>query len=402
MRAILKQNPIPSHWEWKKAQEHIDIRDGTHDSPKPVSEGYPLVTSKNLVNGRIDFSTCSYISKEDHDSISKRSAVDSGDILYAMIGTIGNPVIVYKHQEFSIKNVALFKFRNSDILNKYFYYFLGSDLTKRQFENKSRGGTQKFVSLKNIRELILPLPPLTEQQKIAEILDAADALRQKDQQLIAHYEQLGQSLFLEMFGDPVVNPKGWEVKSLSDITLKITDGEHQNPPLTDSGFHLIMAKNVLSDTVSFDNPKYVSPENYSKYIRKCNPEKGDVLLVSRGATVGRCTIVRTCKPFCLMGSVILVKVGQSMLGSYLAHIFKHKNFSKKLVNVSSASAQQAIYISHLKKLKLPLPPIHLQNQFANRITAIEAQKQQAQQNLEQSEKLFNSLLQRAFKGELTV
>ena len=102
------QASLPSGWKWYKARECMDIRDGTHDSPRYVADGYPLVTSKNLVDGKIDFSTCTFISKEDHNAISKRSAVDEGDILYAMIGTIGNPVVVEKSQEFSIKNVALF------------------------------------------------------------------------------------------------------------------------------------------------------------------------------------------------------------------------------------------------------------------------------------------------------
>ena len=149
----MKNISLPENWEWCKAQDYMDIRDGTHDSPKYVDKGYPLVTSKNLVNGKIDFSTCSFITKEDHDAISKRSAVDDGDILYAMIGTIGNPVIVEKKHEFSIKNVALFKFKNKNVFNKYIYHFLNSEITKRQFSSNSRGGTQQFVSLKNIREL---------------------------------------------------------------------------------------------------------------------------------------------------------------------------------------------------------------------------------------------------------
>ena len=100
---------LPIGWKWNKAKEVIDVRDGTHDSPKYQVNGIPLVTSKNLVNGSLDFSTCSLISEKDHFAISKRSAVNDGDILYAMIGTIGNPVIVKKEFEFSIKNVALFK-----------------------------------------------------------------------------------------------------------------------------------------------------------------------------------------------------------------------------------------------------------------------------------------------------
>ncbi|MBF4354487.1 restriction endonuclease subunit S, partial [Vibrio anguillarum] len=158
---------LPSGWQWAEAGKVIDIRDGTHDSPKPVEVGIPLVTSKNLKNGKIDFSICTNISAEDHEQISKRSVVDDGDILYAMIGTIGNPVIVQGDRDFSIKNVALFKFSKSQVYNRYFYHLLGSSLVTQQLEKNARGGTQKFVSLGNIRALQIPLPPLEEQKRIA-------------------------------------------------------------------------------------------------------------------------------------------------------------------------------------------------------------------------------------------
>ena len=108
---------LPSGWKWVKAQDFIDVRDGTHDSPKAIDFGIPLVTSKNLVNGEIDFSTCTYITKEDHEAISKRSAVDDGDILYAMIGTIGNPVVVKKSHEFFTWDKSGYNFSTRTLTN---------------------------------------------------------------------------------------------------------------------------------------------------------------------------------------------------------------------------------------------------------------------------------------------
>ncbi|MGM1004130.1 MULTISPECIES: restriction endonuclease subunit S [Acinetobacter] len=216
------------------ADECMDVRDGTHDSPQSLQTGIPLVTSKNLVNGKIDFSTCNFISEEDHEAISKRSKVDDGDILYAMIGTIGNPVIVSKDCDFSIKNVALFKFNNPDVYNRYIYHFLNSDVAKKQLAKLSRGGTQKFVSLGNLRKLKIPLPPLSEQRRIASILDQADELRQKRQQAIEKLDQLLQATFIDMFGDPVSNSKGWEVLKWRDA-LKIINGKNQKAVLDQNG-----------------------------------------------------------------------------------------------------------------------------------------------------------------------
>ena len=116
---------IPESWKWCRLSDVIDVRDGTHDSPKYVPVGIPLVTSKNLVNGVIDYGNVKYITQEDADKINVRSMVDDDDILFAMIGSIGNPVLVKKDREFCIKNMALFKrFANTDISMRYVYWFL--------------------------------------------------------------------------------------------------------------------------------------------------------------------------------------------------------------------------------------------------------------------------------------
>ena len=407
MSQFVKNISLPQNWEWCKAQDYIDIRDGTHDSPKYVEKGYPLVTSKNLINGKIDFSTCSFITKEDHDAISKRSAVDDGDILYAMIGTIGNPVIVDKKHEFSIKNVALFKFKNNRVLNKYIYYFLNSDLTKRQFSSNSRGGTQQFVSLKNIRDLNIPLPPLPEQQKIASILEAADSLRQKDQQLIEKYTALSQSLFLEMFGDPVSNPMEWNFSRIADLT----EGKTLN------GFfakkeHYVESGTPIVWITDFINKIYVETDDLRRVsikqddIYKYKLAYGDVLFCRSSLTVegiGKCAIVpkSITQDVLFECHIIKVRLGAQVLPEYFRFLSNTSYFRSKVMKSAKTSTMTTISQDGITDILIPIPPIALQNQFAERIQSIEAQKQLALASLKKSEALFNSLLQRAFKGELT-
>jgi len=151
---------MPKDWSWAISGEVIDVRDGTHDTPSYIDSGIPLVTSKNLKSHGLDFSDVSYISEADHVAISKRSAVDLDDILFAMIGTIGNPVIVDDDRDFSIKNVALFKCADGPVYPSYFHRVLSSSLIRMQLDEATRGGTQKFVSLKVLRNLQFPLPPL--------------------------------------------------------------------------------------------------------------------------------------------------------------------------------------------------------------------------------------------------
>ena len=160
---------IPESWEWVRLNDCMDVRDGTHDSPKYHSEGYPLVTSKNLRDGRIDFSTCKLISKEDFESINQRSRVDSGDILFAMIGTVGNPVLFHGKADFSIKNMALFKHIGNYLNMEYVYWFLS--FAQSDMKKQATGGVQNFVSLNYLRNYLIPIPPANEQGNIVKAIE---------------------------------------------------------------------------------------------------------------------------------------------------------------------------------------------------------------------------------------
>ena len=165
----------PNGWGKVLLGEACDVRDGTHDSPKYFTEGYPLVTSKNVTGGKIDFADCSLICEEDYNKINQRSKVDMGDILMPMIGTVGNPVIVDIEAEFAIKNVALIKFReNSTVINSFVKALLESDYFDRAVISKVRGGTQKFISLGDIRKLEICLPPIAVQEQFSDFAKQVD------------------------------------------------------------------------------------------------------------------------------------------------------------------------------------------------------------------------------------
>ena len=155
---------IPDNWCWARIKSCIDVRDGTHDTPKYVEHGIPLITSKNLSNGYLDFSTAKLISLEDHLSIKQRSKVDDGDILFAMIGSIGNPVLYHGNQEFSIKNMALFKKITNNISMDYAYIFF--EYAQTYMKKDATGGVQAFVSLNYLRNYLIPIPPQKEQIRI--------------------------------------------------------------------------------------------------------------------------------------------------------------------------------------------------------------------------------------------
>jgi len=197
---------LPFGWEWTEAHKVCSsVRDGTHDTPKYVEKGIPLITSKNLKNGNIDYSNVDYISEEDHAEISKRSAVEIGDILFGMIGTIGNPVIITHDNHFSIKNVGLFKKNEAILLPKYLNYWLQSWVCEHILKENDliKGTTQKFIALGGLRVLPVPLSSIEEQQAIvAEIesrLSVCDKIEESIEQSLRESESLRQSILKKAF-----------------------------------------------------------------------------------------------------------------------------------------------------------------------------------------------------------
>ena len=188
-QASLKEMLEPKEgWEEKKMSSLYDVRDGTHDSPKYQDKGYPLVTSKNLKGGILDMSNVNFISESDYKAINSRSKVDIGDVLFAMIGTIGNPVYVEEEPNYAIKNMALFKVPREQS-GEFLRYYLLNNIILSKMQSEAKGTTQKFVSLGYLRNFLISLPPLSEQQSIVATLDS---LKSKVDRLQANYEKISQ------------------------------------------------------------------------------------------------------------------------------------------------------------------------------------------------------------------
>jgi type I restriction enzyme S subunit len=188
---------IPKTWRWVRLGDVFDVRDGTHDSPKYQAEGYPLVTSKNIYSGQLDLSNVKFISEEDHLKISERSKVDKGDILFAMIGSIGNPVIIDVDPEFSVKNVGLFKYYDPKKSNpRYLQYYL--KLAEKWFKEESSGAVQSFVSLGKLRSYPFPLSSLEEQSRIVakvdELMALCDQLEHQTEDSLSAHQTLVETL----------------------------------------------------------------------------------------------------------------------------------------------------------------------------------------------------------------
>ena len=184
-------------WEEVALSKVSDVRDGTHDSPSYVKDGYPLITSKNLKNGKLDLTDINLISEDDYLNINKRSAVNIGDIIFGMIGTIGNPVLL-NSDGFAIKNVALIK-EKDELLNIYLIHYLNSSFFAKQVALLNAGNTQKFLALGQIRSLSIHKPQLAEQTKIANFLSSIDQKIEVVAQQIEQAKQWKKGLLQQIF-----------------------------------------------------------------------------------------------------------------------------------------------------------------------------------------------------------
>lgn len=280
-------------------------------------------------------------------------------------------------------------------------YYLKHYLEYRKLDDVISGSAQPQITGQGLSKVKIPLPPLPQQQKIANILDAADALRQNDKALIAKYDELTQALFLDMFGDPVSNPKGWGEKSLNELCSKITDGTHDTPLRLTEGIKFITGKHIRPFVIDYDNSDYVTEEVHKEIFRRCNPENGDILYTNIGVNFATAAMNTADYEFS-MKNVALLKYKRELLnGRFLESILNNEFFKDRLKRVFGiGGAQQFLSLSNIKSIMILNPPLDLQNQFAERVAIIEEQKAIAQKSLEKSEELFNSLLQKAFKGEL--
>lgn len=290
-------------------------------------------------------------------------------------------------------------FRSNKILPSYLRYFLMSDIVNSliMLTVKGVGGSLLRSDPKQIAKIKIPLPPLPIQERIAAILDAADTLRQKDQALLKKYDDLTQSLFWDMFGDPVSNTKGWDIYKLDDICTKITDGTHFTPAYKEKGIPFLRVTDL---TESNNSKKYISEEEHLELIKRCKPEKGDILYTKNG-TIGIGKIVDWDYEFSIFVSLCLIKPKHDVVNVKFLNTFLNTPFAlRQALRHSKVATIKNLHLVEIKKMLIPLPSLERQNDFTTKVEEIERQKKQVKTNIKKSEDLFQSLLQKAFKGEL--
>jgi len=251
---------------------------------------------------------------------------------------------------------------------------------------------------KYLKECVVPKPSLEEQKRIAAILDKADSLRRKRQQAIRLSDDFLRAIFLDMFGDPVTNPKGWPVKDLRSVVTKITDGTHKSPPMATSGIPYVTAKHIKKEGVRFDlAPTYISESDHREIFSRCDPGLGDVLYIKDGATTGIACQNNMLGEFSLLSSVALIRPCQNWLSSeYLVELLNNDKFKAALIGDMAGAAIKRFTLAKIGNFKLPIPSVEQQGEFSKIAEKIKTLQIKLREEMKEAQALFLALQSQSF------
>ena len=261
-----------------------------------------------------------------------------------------------------------------------------------------RGATFKEISKQIVSDIEIELPDFEKQVKVANIFEKISHLISLRNQQLEQLDLLIKSRFVEMFGDPVRNDRNWDKKSLKEVCLKLNDGTHFSPESFETGdYKYITAKNIKLDGFDFTNITYVSEDIHRPIYQRCNPEKGDVLYIKDGATTGIAIVNSLEEEFSLLSSVALLKQNRELLnGIFLCSVLNNSEMYANIRANMGGSAITRLTIAKLNCIKIIVPPLALQNQFAAFVEEVEKEKATVKQSLEWLNTLKASLMQDYF------
>ena len=302
-------------------------------------------------------------------------------------GSINKPIFV--ETPFWNVDTAFGLCANSEKLNpKYLYYFC----EKFDFEKLNTTVTIPSLTKSNLLNVEIPLPNLEKQKQIVELLDKVTSLIFLRKQQLSKLDELVKARFVETFGDISNSRK----VPMQDVCKIITDGTHQPPKFVLSGIPFLFVSNIVTNEIHYDAEKFISEETYNELIKRTPIEVGDVLLSTVGS-YGHPAVVKENKPFCFQRHIAYLKPNNSEVNSeYLRCAILSTDLQRQIDESVKGIAQKTLNLSEIRKLRLPLPSLSLQNQFAAFVERIDRQKQTVQQSLEKLELMKRALMQEYF------
>lgn len=386
-------------WNYFSFKEVAEVVTGATPS-KAISEHYggkvPFVTPTEL---GADAPICTAQTTLSELGASRARLLPPHSVLVCCIGSLGK-VGILGEKAATNQQINALVFDQTKVAPRYGYHYCKT--LAPTLINMAPATTVAIVNKSRFQELTIPLPPLPEQKRIAAILDKADAIKRKRQQSIRLLDDFLRATFLDMFGDPVTNPKGWEVRELEELCFSISDIDHKMPKSVESGVPFISAKDLLDDgTIQFQDVKEISKADFEKLSRKGKPHRGDIIYSRIGARLGKARLVNVDFEFLASYSCCTIKPDSDLIDrQFLCNLLDSPYILRQAHGGVRAIAVPDLGLGMIKAFKIITPPLDLQRQFAAIVQTVEKQKSTLQRHATESDTLSASLQSRAFKGEL--
>ncbi|GEN32334.1 type I restriction enzyme S subunit [Cerasibacillus quisquiliarum] len=386
---------------YKKLGEIADISSG--GTPKRTNPAYwkngniPWVKISDI-KGKYLEKTEEFITEEGLNNSSAK-LFKKGTLLYTIFATIGECAILNIDASTN-QAIAGINVKSEKVLNEYLYYFLKS--IKNTVVNTGRGVAQNNINLSILKNIDVPLPEIEVQNRIINLLNKSNELVKKCKAQIEALDQLTQSVFLEMFGDPYKNPKNWPVGTIKDITLKTQYGTSKKASENKGKYPILRMGNITyNGFLDFNDMKYIDLDDSEaeKYL----VHKGDLLFnrTNSKELVGKTAVYREELPMAYAGYLVKLVPNEKANSEFISGFLNSKygktllySMAKNIVGMANINAEE------LKRIKIYIPPRDLQDKFASIISNILERRELLNKGLKLLEENYNSLMQRAFKGEL--
>lgn len=385
-------------WEYKKLGELCtSISDGSHNPPKGIDHSlYRMISSQNVFDDNLQITedNVRYITESDHLCENKRTKLQKDVVLLTIVGTIGRSCVLKGNEGCLTLQRSVAALHPSDqIMPRYLMHCLIGN--RHTLNQEAHGIAQKGIYLKQLSSLSIPLPPKSTQLAIVSELDKINELIRLKKEQLKDFDNLAQSLFYEMFGDPVENEKGWEVKKLKEIaTEKLSYGSGASAVPFNTSVRYIRITDI-NEYGELKDEK-VSPNIFEeKYLLA----EGDILFARSGATVGKTYLHKRNKIPCIYaGYLIRLRPNEKLVLPNYVYYYTKSNYYKSFICANQrVVAQPNINAKQYGDLELPLPPLPLQQLFAQRIEQIEHQKSEVQKAITDLETLLASRMQYWFE-----
>lgn len=348
-------------------------------------------------NGGFIESKVAHISEECHKKM-KRSQLKNGDILFSIAGAIGRVAIVTEEMLPANINQALAIIRISDeqVYLPYIKLILTSPIVIEQFERKKQGVAQLNLSLKDINEISIPLPSKDKQIELAELFDKVVGVISKRNKELSALDDLIKARFVEMFGDPVYNPYGYDKVALSDLAdIKIGPFGSllHKEDYIDGGHPLLNPSHIVDGKVSPDDKLTISDEKYEE-LSAYQLKTGDVVMGRRGE-MGRCAVVPEDGFLCGTGSMLIRTKGE-VTADYIQKIISFPSFKKTIEDMAVGQTMPNLNVPIVSGFQIIKPPMEVQDRYYAFAEQVNKSKVAVQKALDETQMLFDSLMQKYF------